>query len=902
MKTAKYNPGFLTDDELVASFCVRTHEFASIIEMLRECDGSSNPHRLVIGPRGCGKTSLLLRVAAEIRRDPALSSSFFPIVFAEESYEVATAGEFWLEALSRLAYQVPCPGGKDDLHLTVEELRKTPDTPGDQMLGKRCLGSLLDFSDRQGKRLILIVENLNMMFRDMSDRDAGWQLRQVLQTEPRLIWLASATARFDEINKPDRAFYDLFVSQTLRPLCTEECAVLWEHVSGQHRSPETMRGLRILTGGSPRLLSIVARFGAGLSFRDLMADLMELIDDLTEYFKSHIDMLAPQERRVYLALADLWEPASAREVATQARLDTSQCSAQLRRLIERGVVEAVGGGPRRKQYYLTERLYNIYYLLRRSRTPTPLFEALIRFMDAYYSPLQLTDWVSRMIQEANELEPKIKPFHWAALAGLVSLPGLASYREELLSTVPERHVTQREGPMPAEIPIKKGSVMAGENQKKDIDAIIRSILKRLKTDDSLSVRIEAAKKIIKEGVSFQEMGQPEATFVACTAVVRQFSDSDAPQLAEQVAKALFLKGVTLGKSKRYDEELVSHDEVVHRFGDSKMPAVLQVVAWTLITKVLALKNLGRFDEAIIVCDEIVHLFGDNKTSEILVVVAHALANKGDMLMDLNRPEEAVAVYDETLRRFVDSKKSVMLEAVARVLVNKGIALVGLDQSEEAIAVCDQVEQRFDGKDALQFRAQIARMFICKGLALSILNQEQKAKAAWQEVIQRFEASDHPAFRHPVATALLRLADSARKQNCLDEAINTVDLLFSRDGEQAYGCRCEGHLIRSRAYLASNKFSQARQDVEAALELLPNCGFLLREALETLIDFTVSQGAADTNDLVQFSPSAKLLTPLAVALDKEMGREPKVAREIEEVAEDICKDIRKVREREGLISV
>ena len=32
----KYNPGFLTDDELVASFCVRTSEFESMVEMLRE--------------------------------------------------------------------------------------------------------------------------------------------------------------------------------------------------------------------------------------------------------------------------------------------------------------------------------------------------------------------------------------------------------------------------------------------------------------------------------------------------------------------------------------------------------------------------------------------------------------------------------------------------------------------------------------------------------------------------------------------------------------------------------------------------------------------------------------------------------------------------------------------------
>ena len=89
----KYNPGFLSDNEIVASFCVRNAEFESLLESLHASDGNSNVHSLVVGPRGSGKTHLLLRVAAEIRRD-ALLSEFYPIVFAEESYEIATVGSF----------------------------------------------------------------------------------------------------------------------------------------------------------------------------------------------------------------------------------------------------------------------------------------------------------------------------------------------------------------------------------------------------------------------------------------------------------------------------------------------------------------------------------------------------------------------------------------------------------------------------------------------------------------------------------------------------------------------------------------------------------------------------------------------------------------------------------------
>ena len=106
--------------------------------------------RLSSVPRGIGKTSLLLRVAAEVRRDDSLSSRFFPIVFAEESYEVSTAGEFWLECLFQLAEQIPFRPNSPDLKRSYEELRQIRD---DRMLGDRCLGVLQDFADREDKRL-----------------------------------------------------------------------------------------------------------------------------------------------------------------------------------------------------------------------------------------------------------------------------------------------------------------------------------------------------------------------------------------------------------------------------------------------------------------------------------------------------------------------------------------------------------------------------------------------------------------------------------------------------------------------------------------------------------------------------------------------------------------------------
>ena len=103
----KYNPAFRTEEELVRSFVVRHTDLELILEVLRDCAGSANQHQLVVGPRGSGKTTLVRRVAAEVRRGKDLASKWYPVVFSEEAYAVGTPGEFWLEPMLAV-----CPAGK----------------------------------------------------------------------------------------------------------------------------------------------------------------------------------------------------------------------------------------------------------------------------------------------------------------------------------------------------------------------------------------------------------------------------------------------------------------------------------------------------------------------------------------------------------------------------------------------------------------------------------------------------------------------------------------------------------------------------------------------------------------------------------------------------------------------
>ena len=984
----KYNPGFLTDDELVASFCVRTHHFESMIEMLRDCAGSASPHQIAIGPRGSGKTSLLLRVATEIRRDTDLSSRFFPIVFAEESYEVTSAGEFWLEALSRLSAQAPDPEAADSLRRSCEDLRTIRD---DQALGDRCLGALLDFADGQDKRLVLVVENLNAMFGDMADAEhAGWRLRKVLQTEPRILLLASATSRFDEIDNPDRALYDLFRVLTLRPLDADECAALWESVSGRRRELRPVRALRILTGGSPRLITILARFGADLSFRELMTELLDLVDDHTEYFKSHLESLPAQERRVYLALASLWKPGTAREIADRARLDTSKCSAQLTRLADRGVVEVTGGSPRRKLYYLTERLYNIYYLMRRTSGSDPLVEALVRFMASYYASEELREIGARIVRDAPGLDTARQPLYRSAFLHLVSLPDLKPHRGELLGSAPSDWVEEfvqvtahRESPddlkearamfgealtlaqgnsleealdvcdeamhrfgdsespdvlgMVARVPVYRATVLVSLDRLDDALTAYDDAVSWIQGNDSPRDLYWVARALNGKGALLEKMDRREDAVAVYGEVAHRFRDSDIPGIRQQIAEALTRTGVALESSDRWHEAIGAYDEILRRFGDSDSPHDIDDVAKALIRKSQALQALDRredalatydevirrhrettrvfdcemvarallgkagafealhrWEDALSAWDEVVRELGTSEAPQLLTLIAAALISSGVLLTLMGRPEDALAAYDEVIRRFATCEEPQLLTAVETAFSGRGMTLDILRRFEEALAAHDDVLCRLEARGtSMNHDLAVATRF-ARGDVLLKLNRREAAFDAWNDLVGRYDASGDPVVRHWVSSARLKMADVELSEGSFREAAEKASTVLEQHGTEAPENRSHGHLIRASASLGMGDSSACEQDVVAVLKLLPNMGVLLREVIDDLKKLSLELGPERMRGLIAESPSRSLLLPLTTALERELGIESRVPREVEEVAGDIRWDFARLR--------
>lgn len=342
---------------------------------------------------------LLARVAAEIRAASDLSDALVPVRLMEESYEVFNLGDFWLEVLFHLAVELEGPDPALSLELMETRADLATRVQGPEW-EEQTFAAVLEAADLLDKKLVVIVENMQDISRQ-ADKHFGWKLRKVMQTEPSVILIGSATSRFEAMDDAREPFFDIFRTLNLAPLDAAECAKLWEAITGESVGERQIRPLQILTGGSPRLVTVVADFASRRSLARLMDDLADLVDEHTDYFRSQLGALTGNKRRVYVALVDLWRPSSAGEIARRARLGIRTVSTVLGRLVDDGVVEIVNNGTPGR-YAVLERLMCIYYKLRRQRDGGTVVRQVIDFMRAYYGEERATEWLGEVAMDRPE--------------------------------------------------------------------------------------------------------------------------------------------------------------------------------------------------------------------------------------------------------------------------------------------------------------------------------------------------------------------------------------------------------------------------------------------------------------------------------------------------------------------
>lgn len=399
-RPALYNPALWSRDEVRTYYIARQRLLERFLDdFRREKPGTRPQHRLILGQRGMGKSTLLRRLAIGIDDDAELAGQWLPLIFPEEQYNVATLADFWLNCLDALGDFLEARGDIAEMQAIDAEVERL-----DRKDGEGALQTLLRFAKKLDRRLLLLVDNIDLIFERIRKND--WVLREALQEHPELLLVGASSRALEATYDYGAAFYDFFRIDELRGLSETEMRETIVALARQRGAEEVVRRvesdpgrlrvLHTLTGGNPR--TAVLLYGVLLKGvdGDVRSDLEALLDEVTPLYKARFDELPAQAQQLLDKVALHWDPISARQAADALGWTVNLASAQLDRLVQAGVVEKVkAGSGKRMAFQVAERFFNIWYLMRASRRVRRRLMWLVEFLRVCFS----SDELQRLARE-----------------------------------------------------------------------------------------------------------------------------------------------------------------------------------------------------------------------------------------------------------------------------------------------------------------------------------------------------------------------------------------------------------------------------------------------------------------------------------------------------------------------
>ncbi len=388
-----YNPDQLPEAEIKATFVARQPLVDELVNLVKsQKDGAGVQHCVIIAPRGMGKTTTLLMVRFAIR-DRGLDKQWQVIKFPEESYGIYDLADFWLEVLELLVIET----GDNELRLRTEELKRK--YPNNDELQEVALAILKDWRRKHKKRLLLLVENFDMILSQINDERDNARLRDVLMNDGTMMLIGSAVSFFEEARAYDQPLYNFFKIYNLAYLNFEQTNELLRQravLDNQQNFEQTLafnagrlHALAHFTGGNPRLVLMLYHVITHSDITDLQRALEKLLDEVTPYYKAKVESLPPQQRKIldYIARESsrTSEGVTPGTIAEVTRLTPNQTSVQLKRLVDLGYIRAANVRERNSYYTLSEPLYAIWHQMRFGRDGKERMQWLVNWLKVLFT-------------------------------------------------------------------------------------------------------------------------------------------------------------------------------------------------------------------------------------------------------------------------------------------------------------------------------------------------------------------------------------------------------------------------------------------------------------------------------------------------------------------------------------
>ena len=292
----KYNPQQMSPSEVLDTFVGRDELLKKLIARIRSQRGAKAPkHVFLHGPRGIGKTTMLLVLRHTIAADPGLSASMDVLQFSEEERRIANLPSFAVRTLDLLC------GVRPDLK---PELKKAQEAP------EEAFKILMEAAARQPDRpVLLLVDNFDdLVIAVTSGKSKQFDAKRIKPMESLKKLLASpcflviAAALQDPArrkNFPAKLLPYFAPIIPLEPL-RDPMAFLRKRAEKDSRArflealpklAPRIDGLNRLADGNPRLLVFLYDCLGEHPLLDLVEIVQRTVDDLTPMYQDVIDRL-----------------------------------------------------------------------------------------------------------------------------------------------------------------------------------------------------------------------------------------------------------------------------------------------------------------------------------------------------------------------------------------------------------------------------------------------------------------------------------------------------------------------------------------------------------------------------------------------------------------------------------
>lgn len=344
------------------NFIIRGNEFETIINSLKN-KTADDPlqHELILGRRGSGKSTLLKRIQIEIEENSIFNSQYIAVNLAEEQAGIYRLFDLWEQVIEELICK---------LNLEIK-LKDYKEFKLEQEFTRYLYQVIHEICLKEKRKIVLLLDNFDRIVENFTDD--GNLLRETLINYNDIQIIAGSTRMDEHFWQYDKPFYEFFRRHRLEALSSDEINMLINHWSETLQIPELkdfvknnrgkIENIRILTDGLPRTLQLFIQILLQNSQLYGYEYLRKVMDNVTPLYQERLNYLTPQLRKIISEMAFIWEACTTKQLVEKCRMESKLISANLKTLIDKGIVDKLETSKRNHLYRISERFFNMWLII-----------------------------------------------------------------------------------------------------------------------------------------------------------------------------------------------------------------------------------------------------------------------------------------------------------------------------------------------------------------------------------------------------------------------------------------------------------------------------------------------------------------------------------------------------------